>query len=507
MWQQIKNLYSKTCQIAQEVAYSDVYVAAVCLFAFVTWVLNWTVAGLVVICLLATLALLFTKNAATMFLPIVSALTVVRNLSEKQVLALIPCFVLVVVGVVVFVVRNFPKKFKLGKMFFPQVAVTVALLVGGAGAISAKNYLRALPLVLALGIGVLAIYFLALNYLKTDDVDVPLHFAKVFACVGFVISAQLLTVIMQSGVAPQEWTDCYWDVGWGNRNMIATFLDFCIIMSLYLCVRAKKFGFIYLLAAYLQTLFLLLTMSRGGILFGVIAVITGTVMCILKGNRKENLICLGAVCGAAILVAAIFHKQVGALFTGVVERFSEISIRIENGKLVIDGTSWRGGEDGLYQKALEMFKTYPIFGGGVGHVTVNNNVDTVTMDWFHSTVFEVMASMGVLGMLCYAFYYVMRLWVVFEKGNVKHRFPLFVFISWIAFEGQSLVDVGIMEPIYMIFIALQMAIMEVCVGEQYEQSQKILWLWQKDRLQALEWADAQQQHEQPQVEQVPKTQN
>ena len=128
MWQQIKNLYSKTCQIAQEVAYSDVYVAAVCLFAFVTWVLNWTVAGLVVICLLATLALLFTKNAATMFLPIVSALTVVRNLSEKQVLALIPCFVLVVMCGVVFAVRN-PTKFKLGKMFFPQVAVAVAGVV------------------------------------------------------------------------------------------------------------------------------------------------------------------------------------------------------------------------------------------------------------------------------------------------------------------------------------------------------------------------------------------
>lgn len=478
-WQKTKNLFDKTCRIAQETVYSDVYTACVCLFAFIMWACNCTVAGLAVICVLAMLTLLFTRNLAGLFLPIVCSLTVVRELTEKQAVSLIPCFVLIVACGVVFFVRNFPKKFKLGKMFFPQVAVSVALLMGGIGAISSENYLRAFPLVLALGLGVLVIYFLFVNFLKTDDIDVPLHFAKVFAYVGLVICAELLTVIIQSGKSPSTWTECYWDVGWGNRNMIATFLDFCIVMSLYLCARAKKFGFVYMLVAFVQTLFLLLTMSRGGILFGVIAVIVGVVMCILKGNRKELLICFGAVCAAVVLVCAIFHKQVGALFSGVWERFSEISIRIEDGKLVIEGTSWRGGEDGLYEKAIELFKTYPIFGGGVGHVVVKDSVDIANMDWFHSTIFEVMASMGVLGMLCYAFYYVARFGIIFYKGKIKNKFPLFVFISWIAFEGQSLVDVGVLEPVYMIFIALQMAIVEVCSEERYEDQVKTFWVWRK----------------------------
>lgn len=449
--------------------FKDVYTVCVCLFAFIMWAVDCTVAALAVICVLAMLTLLFTDNPAGLFLPIMCSLTVVRHLTEKQTLALIPCFVLVFACVVFFVVRNFPKKFRLGKMFYPQVAVSVALLMGGIGAISSENYLRALPLVLALGLGVLAIYFLFLNFMKSEQTDAPLHFAKVFACVGFIICAELLTVIIQSGKSPSQWADCYWDVGWGNRNMIATFLNFCIVMCLYLCTREKKFGFVYMLAAFVQTLFLLLTMSRGGILFGVISVIVGVVMCILKGSRKQLLICLGAVCGAALIVCAIFHKQVGSLFSGVVERFSEISIRIEGGKLVIDGTSWRGGDDGLYDKAIELFKTYPIFGGGVGHVVVKNNVNFAEMDWFHSTIFEIMASMGVLGILCYAFYYTARFYVIFRKGTIKNKFPLFVFISWIAFEGQSLVDVGVLEPVYMIFIALQMVMVELFTEPRFEE--------------------------------------
>lgn len=484
-WPKIKNIYNKSCEVAQQVVYSDVYIACVCVLTFLLWYLNNMLVGFAVICVLATLTLLFTRNAAAFFVPIVCLLMVVRDLSATPVIPLIPFFLLVLIGVVVFAVRNHPNTFNLGRMFWPQVAVSVALLLGGIGAISAENYFRAFPLVLALSLGVLAIYVLFINFLKTDDVDVPLHFAKVFAYVGFVVSAELFTVIMQSGRSPSEWIECYWDVGWGNRNMIATYLNFCIIMCLYLCTRAKKFGFVYMLAAFVQTLFLVLTMSRGGILFGGIAIIVGVVMCILKGNRKELLICLGATFATAVFVATIFHRQVGALFSGALERFAEISIRFENGKLVIEGTSWRGGEDGLYQKALELFKAHPLLGGGVGHVVVKESVDGVTMDWFHSTIFEVMASMGILGILCYGFYYLVRFGNIFYKGRIKNKFPLFVFITWIAFEGQSLLDVGILEPVYMIFIALQMVIVEICVGQRYEQQLQTYWLYKQPKLPEL----------------------
>ena len=68
---------------------------------------------------------------------------------------------------------------------------------------------------------------------------------------------------------------------------------------------------------------------------------------------------------------------------------------------------------------------------------------------------EILASMGIVGVLAYLYYYAMRLKAVFVKSNIKNRFPLFVFISWIAFEGQSLVDVGLLEPIFIFFITFQ----------------------------------------------------
>lgn len=473
-----KIIYNKICNIVQTAVYSDVYTLCVCIFAYLMWLFDCSVAALAVVIVLASVTLLFTNDLSALFLPIVVSMVCVRHFSESEAISLWPCLILFLSGCVVFFLRNFKHKPKLDKMFFAQIAVSVALLMGGVGAISSQNYLRALPLVLALSLGVLAIYFFFVNLMKeSNGVDIPLHFAKVFAFVGVVVCLQLLTLIIQAGNFTSGWTDIYWDVGWGNRNMIATFINFSMIACLYLCIRAKKFPFVCMLLAFFHALCLVLSMSRGGIVFGAIAFVVGLVMAIIKGNRKQLLICLGAVVAAALLMCAVFHQKVSEMLSSVWDRLSQISIRIEDGKLVIEGTSGRFGEDGLYGKAWQLFKQYPIFGAGIGHVTVADDVTISKMDWFHSTVLEIFASMGIVGVLCYGFYYFVRLFTVFEKKNIKNRFPLFVFISWIAFEGQSLVDVGLLEPVYIIFIAIQMAIMQVCKEQRYEEPVSLICLW------------------------------
>lgn len=482
----VNGIYQKSCTVVQRAVYSDVFLACVCLFTYLVWLLNWSMFGVAVIFSLACLTLLFSDCLSVIFLPIVCVMTAVRTEDATSLVSLWPLLILFVLCAGCFVWRNFSQKLRLGQMFFPYLAVTVSLLLGGIGVISAENYLRALPLVLGVGAAPLAIYFVFVNFLRQENsADIPLYFAKVCAFAGFVVCLELVTVMAQSGLSPSQWGGSYWHVGWGNRGTIAEFLPFSFVMCLYLATRAKRCSYVYLLAAFVQVFCLALTMSRSGILFGGIAFAVGWVMCILKGNRKELLICSGIIAGLVILFCIVFHQKVGSLISGILQRFGEFGIRFENGKLVIDGTSGRWGEDGLYGKAIRMFKDYPVFGAGLGHGAVGEGPNMDIMERFHSTVLEVMASLGIVGMLCYGFYYVVRFATVFRKGNIKNKFPLFVFIVWIAFEGHSLVDMNTFAPVFVIFVSLQLAIIQVCKGERYEEKTQILWLYPQFNKSAL----------------------
>lgn len=137
-------------------------------------------------------------------------------------------------------------------MFCPQIAISVALLLGGVGVVAKENYLTALPNVLALGIGVLFVYLLFANFIKRTKQGLCKVFAKVVMWIGFAVCVEMAVIIARSNVSPSDWASAYWNVGWGNRNNIATFLLFSAPMALYLSTRSTK-GWTYILMAFSNT--------------------------------------------------------------------------------------------------------------------------------------------------------------------------------------------------------------------------------------------------------------
>ena len=456
--EKIKKLYNNANSFASGAVMGDVFSAVVCILTYIFWAFGLSQAGVITIAILMCLQLLFSDSVAGLFLPILCIMLTVRDTNVVNYVGMWPLLVAFVPCAVFFLWRNAPKKFRLGKLFFPQVAVSAALLLGGADNISGQNYLRALPLVLVLGIGILALYFLLVNYVDTDA-DLPLHLSKVCVYVALVVCAQLVTVVAQHLAGGGELMGGSWNTGWGNRNTIATFLPFGFVSCLYLCTRNDKTCFVFFPLAFLQYGCLLLTFSRGGVLAGTVAFIVALVFAIVKGNTKRMLICLGVAAAIVIVACILLHEQVRKVLASLWERFSQIEIKWEDGKLVISGTSSRAEEGGLYDQALDAFKNHPIFGIGIGHVLVDSNVSYTKMDWFHSTVFEILGSMGIVGVLCYGYYYFMRFRILL-KGAKGRIFPWFFLAAWIAFEGQSLVDVGLLEPIFIIFVTLQTVITE-----------------------------------------------
>ena len=431
--------------------YSDFFIIAFLAIAFITWVTECATFGFITLGLVLSFVLVFAYDILPLFAGLFSAALMLYTKDMKVILPLWPVFIPLGIALIVFVVRNSLRKkqagdkFEFGKLFFPQLAVSVALLLGGVSVMSGEVYLGALPSILGLGVAGLAVYILARNFIVKDDgIDKPTYFAKVLAYIGVVIAIQLIVVMAKSGIDPEKWAKVVWHVGWGNRNNISTYMLFTAPMCLYLSTK-YRYGIVYLLMGALQYICLVMTFSRGGILFGFIGMLFGIAFIIYKSkNRKRLLISAGIVAAVMLVVYLIFMKDLNNIIGSLISRGTGLS-----------------GRERLYQEAWELFKENPFLGCGLGFVGKEGAYgDAIRMYWFHSTFFQVLACMGIIGILAYGYSYVMK-GIVLCK-NLRSSFNLFVIVVFIGFEGYSMMDTGTFIPgAYLLIVLILMCLVEM----------------------------------------------
>lgn len=433
--QNVKELLCKFQNKAKDFLYTDAYILLVLAIVLIAWWCQNATFGFVTLILVSCFALLVADDIMPLTVNIFAAVLMIYKNTLDEFASLWPTFIPLVLAIAWFVVRNVrgKKRFVMGKMFFPQIAVSFALLIGGVGVVEAQNYLDSLPICVALGIGVLAVYLLYCNFTKQDsDVNTNDYFAKVLTYIGIVICIELIIAIVRANVPFDRWSGAYWNFGWGNRNNVATYLVICAPMALYLSTKSKHPVVYYLIAAF-EYVCLVMTLSRGGILFGVIAAVVGIVISVIKAdNWKKSLVSVCIVIVLLGVVAAIFRDWAGGLVNSLLDRVTE-------------GDDVSSGRFDLYKEAWELFRQYPFLGGGMGHVGTNAGMkNDMGLYWFHSTLFQVVGCMGIVGILAYGYYYATKIYLLIKKG--KSTFALFVLVIWIGFEGYSMIDTGTMTP-------------------------------------------------------------
>lgn len=435
LMQKVQEVFEKVQTKARKFLYSDIYIWLVLAIVLIAWWAQNATFGFVTLILVSCFALVFADDILPLTVNIFGAVLMIYDDTVAEFVYLWPTFIPLVLAIGWFIVRNVrgKKRFVMGKMFFPQIAVSFALLIGGVGVVESGNYLDSLPICIALGLGVLLVYLLYANFTKRDsNVLIPEYFAKVMLYIGVVIGIQLIISIIRANVPLGAWSGAYWDFGWGNRNNVATYLVICAPMGLYLSTR-KRHPFVYYLISAFEYVCLVMTLSRGGILFGIIGAIAGIVLSVIKAeDRKKSLISLGIVIAIIGVVVGICHDWAKGLVTSLMNRVTEK-----------DDVS--SGRFDLYKEAWELFKQYPLLGGGMGHVGTNAGMkNEMGLYWFHSTLFQIIGCMGLVGVLAYGYYYATKIYLLVKRR--KSVFALFILVIWIGFEGYSLIDTGTMSP-------------------------------------------------------------
>lgn len=446
-----KSILDKADDAVRKFLFTDAYYILVVTIVTLAWVVKSEELGFIGLIAVSSVCLLFADDIMPFTVNIFAAFLMIYDSNVETFLHMWPVFIPLGIALAVFVVRNVGKrKLKLGKMFFPQLAVSVALLIGGAGVTNKEEFMRAFPNAITLGVAALAVYLLYVNFTKRDENrDYGLTFAKIMTYIGLSVCVELIVCIIRSGIPAADWNQSYWDLGWGNRNNVATYILFTAPMSAYLATKYRKTSWIYMFVCAFQYACLIATFSRGGILCGSIAAVVAVAFIIWKGqSKKANAIFLAAVLVVVGAFLLIFRDKVSDMMQSLLKRGTKLS-----------------GRNLLYEEAWELFKQHPFAGVGLGYRGNGPSaITTMQIYLFHSTLFQIIACMGIVGILAYGYYYAERLYLLFRKIN--KRFNLFVLVAWIGFEGYSMIDTGTFIPFpNMILVMVMTFVLELVAND------------------------------------------
>ncbi|HHX49611.1 MAG TPA: O-antigen ligase family protein [Clostridiales bacterium] len=427
------------------------------IMVFFSWLFSIEAMAMITAVIYTTIAFIFIDDTAHLIAPLllIPFMFSNGNADVSQYFWLSYFFIFIVLALI-FHMFYYKKRFKLGKMFWPQVAISIALLLGGVGNISGKSYMNGFATSMTLGILILVLYYLFYQYRNPkSELDSKKFLAKVLLWAGIIVGLQVITYHIRSPYSLLETFNQlrykFMELGWGIDNNAATMLLITAPMTLYLaCRKDTAYPFIYVLLGAFQYICILLTKSRGGILAGAITAIISIIMLIKKTpKRKQVLLSGGLIILAMLIVFAVKFKA----FVGFFDSIPKKEIANDSGRFK------------LYKEAWNCFLKHPLVGVGMGYVGTNFELYGVEQYFFHSTLFQVMASTGLVGIAAYLYHYIVRFKIIF-KNIKKSTFIIFVFISMLGFEGYSMIDTGTFIPVPFMF---SMIIMTMFVEEENEQ--------------------------------------
>ena len=375
-------------------------------------------------------------------------------------------YVIPLVFMVLFYILAYFKPLKAkGSQFKPMFFVSVAILLGGIGFISPQEYFSGSSIyhMLGLGFGMLLVYSYFYAHIDMNaKYSVTKKLTEIMVMTGLVATFMVFSyylvkinhVLDVKGIIYMQW-----------RNNCSTILMLAIPFAFLMANKksyATTFGFLFYLA-------ILLTGSRGGMVFGAIELVMCIVMFMLYDRRRR-------LAYAIIIVCLLF----GILaFTPEITKFLGYTIdrlfNALNDFLIGESNEIRAKH---YARGIKDFFSQPILGTGLGYMG-NRDIHPskeFALCWYHCEPIQIAASFGVVGIIAFVNQFIRRNMLIWRKATL---FNMTIFLSYISLEMMSLVNPGILCPLpYLMLITLFMVVVEKCDGEYKDK----LYITTKQRL-------------------------
>ena len=415
--------------------YSPWYTVILAVLVYLCWFFDLGVYGLTAMIVLAGVICALCKDLSPLIpISFVFVQVVSDTLGAAYAYIYYICsFALLIVGVVIHFIRFRPYRDYGNVKGFP-VAVGlcgIAILFGGITLSAERSLFPALIVVLygllATGSGYFFYGTLGQNNAKRLR-NTVIGAILASSCIAFI---QLLTLILSSETPLQAISSKYeLNAGYGHPNYLANIISRSIPICIYLSVSNKRYSFLWLVAAYVCGIGIILTSSRATLLVAFIVSIVCLIYFFPKLDYKINWICtIVMLIGVTMVGLAVVYDKLESLFSTLINMGFDSNGRIE-----------------LWKTGMERFASHPIFGVGLdydlgGREDLTNT--SFTPYWYHNTFVQILCSLGIFGLITYGFYFYRQYKIFAVSKNVTVKSLMFVIILM---QGISMLDIFFLTP-------------------------------------------------------------
>lgn len=395
------------------------------------WFLGWESIGIPIFLVLFLLILVLIKDT-TPSVPIILCSLFMISQTEWS-YDLIPGYlylapVVIFLSMIVHVIR-FRTKLCQGKMTFGIALMVVAMILSTFNTAEVTLMYGFYAMV---GLLYVIVYFF---YANTIEGKQTIYLLQLMVVLGTIISLEVLVFYLRAEDIEVAILLKVIDLGWGISNFVATYLIIFIPAAFYFAKIGKKPILMLLLIAF-QSLMLILTLSRGGILaFGVTFVLL--LIFLLKSSTWRKTLLQGFIILLGLVILALCLDNITiALWGRFIERGLDDSGRFQ-----------------IYLDAISKFLEHPLFGKGI----LVRYEDLGEFRMYHNTILHTLASFGLVGLAGLIVQVIMTFKIIFKKVTAER------WVLGIAFIGAHLhgmVDNVYYMPQFMILLFIIIAIVE-----------------------------------------------
>lgn len=426
----MKSLFTKGQAAADKIWNSRYFLPALMIIAVAALLTDANLVCMFTYVLIVVLLLIFSDDLMSIVAPIFFILLMsVKYYVNFTVLTDYMWYAIVPVALAaIFNIVYYRRPVVRGRFTYPLAAVTVALILGGCGVISAKEYFKAVSLyyTLGLGLGMLVLYTLIRSRLINERKYVRTErLAEIMYAAGILFSLIIIAFYIANF---EEFIESGSVLFYKPRNYATSVLLMCIPMS---CLMVKRSN-IHLIGMALMYAAMILSGSRSGLLFGT-PLFAACAVYVYVQNKDSRWLYRWIMLVLAIPACYFAVKYIPALYSS---RLIEGSF-ISSDETRVD----------YIRLGLENFLGNPVLGIGIGNVKdieVFAAIVPGSIVFYHNMIIQVISSMGLVGVAAYAWHFIARIEIMW-RSRQNDRFAVFG-LSYLGILMMSLTNPGIFCP-------------------------------------------------------------
>lgn len=408
------------------------------------WALNIWVPMLCVVSALNILPLFFDRRTKHLFI-LLMMFSFIMSTNRNELMPYAPMLAIVgamLVGMIfnmIFFKRDLrpllPKNIK--GFHASLLALIVPFALAGVGSPSEKPLLTVAVLALIVILGVIYSFFTSAYSDTEERKDLPEYVLKILFASGLVVALEMIIFYIRVGdinQIVQAMMAKKVHLGWAGPNNMAPLLSISIPATLYFCLKKNFTTPLFAAIAMIEYALIFTTGCRGAILFTTLAMPAMLLYTIVK---SENKLAFGVTISLLFIIAVVIVGYYGDIFANIITTI--LNKRLES-----------SGREELYKLAIDTFKTWPILGAGWDHKT-----DL----FYHSTFFQVLATMGLFGLIIFAIFYIWRYWTFFKMR--KEPSTLALLAGMVLFEAYGFIDTNYFLPNFFTILLLMTFVVEI----------------------------------------------